>query len=54
MNRIMIEKAIQSAAVSLSIEGLMIESEWKLLCRLLLEGKLSMAEYLEKVMIYTD
>ena len=44
-----IEKSIHAAAVSLEMEGFEVDAQCVELCRLLLEGKLSMDEYLERV-----
>ncbi len=44
-----VEQSIRAAAASLNMEGFEVDAQCVELCRLLLEGKLSMDEYLERV-----
>lgn len=49
MNPGAIEQSIHAAAASLTMEGFEVDARCVELCRLLLEGKLSMEEYLDQV-----
>ena len=44
-----IEKSIQTAVVSLEMEGFSVDSQCVELCRLLLADEISMEEYLSRV-----
>lgn len=44
-----IEKSIHTAAVSLEMEGFKVDAGCVELCRMMLEGKISMEEYIKRV-----
>ena len=44
-----IEKSIHAAAVSLEMEGFKVDAGCVELCRMMLEGKISMEEYIKRV-----
>lgn len=44
-----IEKSIHVAAASLEMEGFKVDADCVELCRLMLEGKISMKEYIKRV-----
>lgn len=44
-----IEKSIHAAVTSLEMEGLKVDAGCVELCRMMLEGKISMEEYIKRV-----
>lgn len=49
MSAMPIERAIKNAAASVEIEGFCIDAECREWCRLLLEKKITLTEYIELV-----
>lgn len=50
MSQNLIEKSIHMAAASLKMEGFQVDAGCVELCRMMLEGKISMDEYIRRVM----
>ena len=44
-----IEHSIQTATISLAMEGLIVDEQYVVLCRKMLSGEISMKEYLATV-----
>lgn len=49
MNPNILEKSIRAAEMSLKVEGLEVSSECVGLCKMMLEGKISIDDYIQRV-----